>query len=1043
MGGGARMVWHATHSALALALSAAILPALPVAGQPSSQLLDVLMANYIGEMFTTQVTSKFVSIADDGGNLTPEFIADSLKLILETEKRVFGTAMAFEPGKNDKLYSRDDFDEGIGGDGIPGPTESGEYSPYAYRGADGIVTLDLADSYEEAGQPPPSAADWYTPAKKNWKHMINRTFTGYWGAPYFDLGGGDITMVTYTVPMVRNDGSGRKEFFGVVTIDIDIDDIYCVQTKDNDCGRAATCLPGFEKITSFDGDTLCLQCPPGKYDVTETVSEECHDCPMGGYCPGGDVVLPLKGYWQPENSIDLDLQIYSCETPKVCCYDESLNAADFCRSDSEYRCIASRSGDRCASCAAGYARFGEFCLDCEDQSTTALFKLMILLPLCLSVIMASFSPITSSSTTTDTVLEMIDFGQLATLITYPVYMYSDESQGIFKFLSVASGFHVQYLFSDTRCPFQLPGTIDQEIIGHYSWLVYGLYLNVWHTVLMYSVGFMSRFDKRGVLKIAHTRMRSACFRVFSFTFMTLLIPGLASAQCVEFLGKTISKWWYSADCDAGLYKGMRIVGGFVTVTCALLFPFLLFFRLSWMDVEHSIRGAMSSPVKRHKGVGTVRQELDNVKKEVVGALRRPASTFKKKLNREKRTTTLRGKAWKDITLYGVLFCNLKAQSRVWYPCFIFFRRGLYVAVLFLMGGSINIDVNGVVTGSANGQVVDPFYIPSVGLFLLSVITLYFQVVISPYRQSHSNYYAVFSSVCLTILAGMNIAVKRLAFNADNITNIAAAAEARRTLEIVSGLSRWTVVIWCVASVFQHIHFLFLRSEAYQRLMVSIKEWKKSNKDLKEFGTDADDDAGGRLQAELAKMSFCSRNAAIPNKTPTAEDGDKLIQLALDAYEKDINVAHTKGKAASRSDMQGFSLVASMHIGSMSNDASMRKMEIASESRMQAEYSSGRHASVDYTSDTAVSWHSDTEGDITKIATPKKRNRKLIGAGSNVAAAVDDDDGVGVAGDDDALRIEDKKAPAAAANRDGSPHISFNVDIPMMEAKSTPSLNWLY
>ncbi|MXY60410.1 MAG: hypothetical protein F4Y96_08310 [Chloroflexi bacterium] len=78
-------------------------------------------------------------------------------------------------------------------------------SPYVYRTAGGYDTLDLAvPSYDIGSQEwviAPLAAD-----------------AGVWTAPYFDAGGGEIWMVTRSVP-VRDAGG----IFAIVTTDLPVD----------------------------------------------------------------------------------------------------------------------------------------------------------------------------------------------------------------------------------------------------------------------------------------------------------------------------------------------------------------------------------------------------------------------------------------------------------------------------------------------------------------------------------------------------------------------------------------------------------------------------------------------------------------------------------------------------------------------------------------------------------------------------------------------------------------------------------------------------
>ena len=78
-------------------------------------------------------------------------------------------------------------------------------SPYVYRTASGYATQDLAaPSYNIEAQA------WVTePLEKN---------AGIWTAPYFDAGGGEIWMITRSVP--ARDAEG---IFAIVTTDLPVD----------------------------------------------------------------------------------------------------------------------------------------------------------------------------------------------------------------------------------------------------------------------------------------------------------------------------------------------------------------------------------------------------------------------------------------------------------------------------------------------------------------------------------------------------------------------------------------------------------------------------------------------------------------------------------------------------------------------------------------------------------------------------------------------------------------------------------------------------
>jgi len=78
-------------------------------------------------------------------------------------------------------------------------------SPYVYRTADGYHTLDLAQPEYNI-----EAQDWIT--------MPLAANAGVWTPPYFDAGGGEIWMITRSVP--ARDAEG---IFAIVTTDLPVE----------------------------------------------------------------------------------------------------------------------------------------------------------------------------------------------------------------------------------------------------------------------------------------------------------------------------------------------------------------------------------------------------------------------------------------------------------------------------------------------------------------------------------------------------------------------------------------------------------------------------------------------------------------------------------------------------------------------------------------------------------------------------------------------------------------------------------------------------
>jgi class 3 adenylate cyclase/HAMP domain-containing protein len=111
-----------------------------------------------------------------------------MRRTVASNREVFGVAVAFEPyAFNPQRYY---------------------FSPYCFREGGRIkITYLGSDSYRYFYW------DWYQ-LPKELQHAV-------WSEPYFDKGGGNIIMSTYSVPFYRGEGANRK-FEGVVTADISL-----------------------------------------------------------------------------------------------------------------------------------------------------------------------------------------------------------------------------------------------------------------------------------------------------------------------------------------------------------------------------------------------------------------------------------------------------------------------------------------------------------------------------------------------------------------------------------------------------------------------------------------------------------------------------------------------------------------------------------------------------------------------------------------------------------------------------------------------------
>lgn len=105
---------------------------------------------------------------------------------LSKNNHIYGAAFAFAPKKK-------------GGKLI-------KSSPYIHRSGEQFIKKDLIESYDYTG----SNQKWYVVPVKQRKPV--------WSEPYYDKGGGDSWMVTYSIPIYS---SGKhSKLIGVVTSDV-------------------------------------------------------------------------------------------------------------------------------------------------------------------------------------------------------------------------------------------------------------------------------------------------------------------------------------------------------------------------------------------------------------------------------------------------------------------------------------------------------------------------------------------------------------------------------------------------------------------------------------------------------------------------------------------------------------------------------------------------------------------------------------------------------------------------------------------------------
>ncbi len=122
---------------------------------------------------------------EQGALDTPEKVETFLRLTVEKNPEIYGSAIAFKPF-GFKADVRD-------------------YGPYWYRGKSGLEFVQLG-----------TGGDYNYP-QWDWYRRPRDRGQAIWTEPFFDEGGGNVMMITRAVPFRRHD-----QFWGIATIDLPV-----------------------------------------------------------------------------------------------------------------------------------------------------------------------------------------------------------------------------------------------------------------------------------------------------------------------------------------------------------------------------------------------------------------------------------------------------------------------------------------------------------------------------------------------------------------------------------------------------------------------------------------------------------------------------------------------------------------------------------------------------------------------------------------------------------------------------------------------------
>lgn len=168
-------------------------------------------------------TDLFARVLGDR-NLSPAEMSALLERAVAKSNELYGGAIAIEPALSG---------------------HEGGFAPYYFHGGEELSYADLAQTYPRG----------YT--QEAWFATPQREGRPLWTEPYFDAGGGNALMTTYSVPILRRQKEAQPVFYGVVTADITLKSI---QTYLN---RIRLGSSGFAFLLSEQGSLISY--PDDKY----------------------------------------------------------------------------------------------------------------------------------------------------------------------------------------------------------------------------------------------------------------------------------------------------------------------------------------------------------------------------------------------------------------------------------------------------------------------------------------------------------------------------------------------------------------------------------------------------------------------------------------------------------------------------------------------------------------------------------------------------------------------------------------------------------
>jgi len=156
-------------------------------------------------LHSVQSSTLFLARILEQRKYSPEGLNQLLRDVVANEDYIYGATIALNPQLDDNI----------------------SFAPYYYR-KDGVISyVDMAGGGEAYWR-----KTWYTAAVEAAKPI--------WVEPYFDEGGGEVLMTTFSVPVYHINNEGARTLYAIVTADVALEKLhtYLQQLRLGKSGRS-------------------------------------------------------------------------------------------------------------------------------------------------------------------------------------------------------------------------------------------------------------------------------------------------------------------------------------------------------------------------------------------------------------------------------------------------------------------------------------------------------------------------------------------------------------------------------------------------------------------------------------------------------------------------------------------------------------------------------------------------------------------------------------------------------------------------------------